>query len=153
MHQPHTRALQNFPCGNSPAATEGTQDDAAAAAADEHSGWLVRTTRSIGIDYLEQLPPWHLLDVERAASKGDVKARFRELSRLFSFSTPNMVSRVYRRMFHPETGVAPWPEIIVQAVYKAIRTMAVIMEAKGAYVPGLAGSHIPGGAAFRQRRR
>ena len=32
----------------------------------------------------------------------------------------------------------------MQDVHKAIRAMGVIMEAKGAYVPGLAGGHIPG---------
>ena len=58
----------------------GGSDDGPSAL-DEHSEWLVGTTRRIGIDYLEQLPPWHLLDVERDASRGDVKARFRELSR------------------------------------------------------------------------
>jgi hypothetical protein len=65
--------------------------------------------------------------------------------RLFSFATPKHVSYVYRRIFHPETGVAPRPERIVQDVHKAIRAMRVIMEAKGAYVPGLAGGRIPGG--------
>lgn len=50
---------------------------------DEHAQWLIRITKLIGIDYLMQLPPWHLLDVERDASKGDVKSRFRELSRIF----------------------------------------------------------------------
>jgi hypothetical protein len=50
---------------------------------DEHEQWLVRMTNLIGIDYLGELPPWHLLDVERDASKGDVKSRFRELSRSF----------------------------------------------------------------------
>ena len=50
---------------------------------DEHAEWLVRMTERIGIDYLEQLPPWDLLDVERDASKLDVKSRFRELSRSF----------------------------------------------------------------------
>eukprot|EP00979_Chaetoceros_neogracilis_P010176 scaffold2395_cov283-Chaetoceros_neogracile.AAC.13 len=50
---------------------------------DEHAEWLERMTQNIGIDYLQELAPWHLLDVEREASKGDVKARFRELSRTF----------------------------------------------------------------------
>jgi hypothetical protein len=50
---------------------------------DEHAHWLVRMTERIGIDYLEQLPPWDLLDVDRDASKLDVKSRFRELSRSF----------------------------------------------------------------------
>ncbi|KAL7539938.1 hypothetical protein ACHAXR_009753 [Thalassiosira sp. AJA248-18] len=59
-------------------------DDAdSSLAVDEHSEWLVRMTQIIGIDYLTQLPPWHLLDVERDASKSDVKSRFRELSRNF----------------------------------------------------------------------
>ena len=59
---------------------------------------------------------------------------------LFSFVTPNKVARVYRWIFHPETGVTPWPERIVQDVHKAIRAMKVIMETKRAYVPGLSGS-------------
>lgn len=50
---------------------------------DEHAIWLERMTEKIGIDYLEELAPWHLLDVEREASKNDVKSRFRELSRYF----------------------------------------------------------------------
>ena len=50
---------------------------------DEHAEWLIRMTEKIGIDYLVQLPPWDLLDVERDASKSDVKSRFRELSRSF----------------------------------------------------------------------
>lgn len=50
---------------------------------DEHAEWLVRMTERIGIDYLEQLPPWDLLDIERDATKLDVKSRFRELSRSF----------------------------------------------------------------------
>ena len=48
-------------------------------------------------------------------------------------------------MFHPETGVARRLERIVQDVHKAIWAMRVIMEAKGAYVPGLAGGRIPEG--------
>ena len=64
---------------------------------------------------------------------------------LLSFATPNEVSCVYRWIFHSETGVPLWPEIIVQDVHKAIRAMGVIMETKGAYVPGLVGGCIPGG--------
>ena len=52
-------------------------------AVDEHAEWLLRMTQLIGIDYLHKLPPFHLLDVEREASKSEVKARFRELSRSF----------------------------------------------------------------------
>lgn len=50
---------------------------------DEHAVWLERMTAKIGIDYLQELAPWHLLDVEREASKNDVKSRFRELSKYF----------------------------------------------------------------------
>ena len=53
------------------------------ASGDEHAEWLLRMTESIGIDYLDKLPPFHLLDVERDASKSEVKARFRELSKSF----------------------------------------------------------------------
>lgn len=64
-------------------------------AVDEHAEWLVRMTQIIGIDYLTQLPPWHLLDVERDASKGDVKSRFRELSR--SFHPDKLVNQSEKR--------------------------------------------------------
>lgn len=50
---------------------------------DEHIVWLEKMTESLGIEYLRQLAPWHLLDVDRAASKNDVKLRFRELSRIY----------------------------------------------------------------------
>ncbi|KAL7429863.1 hypothetical protein ACHAXM_002110 [Skeletonema potamos] len=52
-------------------------------AGDEHAEWLLRMTQLIGIDYLHKLPPFHLLDVEREASKNEVKSRFRELSKSF----------------------------------------------------------------------
>eukprot|EP00986_Skeletonema_menzelii_P019097 scaffold27063_cov200-Skeletonema_menzelii.AAC.1 len=55
----------------------------AAGVADEHAQWLLRMTQSIGVDYLDKLPPFHLLDVERSASKSEVKARFRGLSKSF----------------------------------------------------------------------
>ena len=64
--------------------------------------------------------------------------------RLFSFATPKEVSRVYRRIFHPKTGVSPLPERIVQDVHKAVNAMKVIHQAKGAFVPGLAGGRVPG---------
>lgn len=77
--------------------------DNESSAIDEHSEWLVRMTQMIGIDYLEQLPPWHLLDVERTASKSDVKARFRELSRSFhpdKLVTQNQSKKeLYERIF------------------------------------------------------
>eukprot|EP00957_Ditylum_brightwellii_P124121 9461912-Ditylum_brightwellii.AAC.1 len=38
---------------------------------DEHAEWLLRMTQLIGIDYLHKLPPFHLLDVEREASKSE----------------------------------------------------------------------------------
>mmetsp|Transcript_24679 Transcript_24679/g.53238 ORF Transcript_24679/g.53238 Transcript_24679/m.53238 type:complete len:955 (-) Transcript_24679:48-2912(-) len=59
------------------------ESDDGSAAVDEHAQWLIRMTQLIGIDYLVQLPPWHLLDVERDATKSDVKSRFRVLSRSF----------------------------------------------------------------------
>ena len=63
---------------------EGVSDESDhPAVVDEHSEWLIRMTQIIGIDYLTQLPPWHLLDVDREATKSDVKSRFRELSRSF----------------------------------------------------------------------
>ncbi|KAL7519582.1 hypothetical protein ACHAWX_004341, partial [Stephanocyclus meneghinianus] len=52
-------------------------------AVDEHVEWLEKKTEMIGIDYLEEMPPWDLLDVDREASKKEVKSRFRELSRSF----------------------------------------------------------------------
>ena len=63
---------------------------------DEHAEWLERMTHLIGIDYLEELAPWHLLDVERESSKTDVKARFRELSRYFH---PDKVSPEKKYVF------------------------------------------------------
>jgi hypothetical protein len=50
---------------------------------DEHVEWLEKKTEMIGIDYLEEMPPWDLLDVDRSAGKKEVKSRFRELSRSF----------------------------------------------------------------------
>jgi hypothetical protein len=60
---------------------------------DEHVEWLEKKTEMIGIDYLEEMPPWDLLDVDRSADKKSVKSRFRELSR--SFHPDKM-------MHHPE---------------------------------------------------
>ena len=50
---------------------------------DEHVEWLEKKTEMIGIDYLEEMPPWDLLDVDQSADKKIVKSRFRELSRSF----------------------------------------------------------------------
>jgi len=63
---------------------------------------------------------------------------------LFSFASPKEVSKVYTRIFHPETGVVPRPERIVQDANKALRAMTIIHGAKGAFVPGLAGGRVPG---------
>jgi hypothetical protein len=52
-------------------------------AVDEHVEWLEKKTEMMGIDYLDEMPPWDLLDVDRQADKKVVKARFRELSRSF----------------------------------------------------------------------
>jgi hypothetical protein len=59
------------------------ESDDTSGVGDEHAEWLLRMTQLIGIDYLHKLPPFHLLDVEREASKSEVKARFRELSKSF----------------------------------------------------------------------
>jgi curved DNA-binding protein CbpA len=48
-----------------------------------HGTWLKEKTKYGGLDYLNQLPPWLLLDVDRDAPKEEVKARFRQLSKLF----------------------------------------------------------------------
>jgi len=61
---------------------------------DEHAVWLERTTAKLGIDYLQEIAPWHLLDVEREASKNDVKSRFRELSKYFH---PDKVVQVEKK--------------------------------------------------------
>ncbi len=61
----------------------GEESDEAAGVVDEHAQWLLRMTQTIGVDYLDKLPPFHLLDVEREATKSEVKARFRELSKSF----------------------------------------------------------------------
>ena len=74
----------------------GTTCAASTVVVDEHAAWLTRMTESIGIDYLQELAPWHLLDVEREASKNDVKARFRELSRSFH---PDKVHASKRELF------------------------------------------------------
>lgn len=87
---------------------EGTQQDGISPDTvnyiDEHAEWLVRMTERIGIDYLEQLPPWDLLDVERDASKFDVKSRFRDLS----------------RSFHPDKHVQRHPSDSKKELYERI---------------------------------
>ncbi len=51
---------------------------------DEHAEWLLQMTQEIGIEYVvKNFAPWHILDVDRGASKAAVKLRFRELSRHF----------------------------------------------------------------------
>ena len=64
--------------------------------------------------------------------------------RIFSMATPKMVTSTYTRLFHPVTGVVPKPHRIVQDVHKAVNAMSVIHNAKGAFVPGLAGGRVPG---------
>ena len=64
--------------------------------------------------------------------------------RMFSFATPKEIARVYKRINDPVTGVVPRPERIVQDVHKVVRAMGEIYKAKGAFVPGLAGGHVPG---------
>ena len=50
---------------------------------NDHGTWIQEKVKDGGLDYLKQLPPWLLLDVDRDAPKVEVKARFRELSKLF----------------------------------------------------------------------
>jgi len=61
-----------------------------------------------GLEYLKQLPPWTLLDVERNAPKADVKARFRQLS----------------KHFHPDKKRGPLFEqvfVLLQAAYEGLK--------------------------------
>ena len=48
------------------------------------------------------------------------------------------------RIFHPETDVSPPSHRIIQDVDKTVTALKKIHEAKGAFVPGLAGGRIPG---------
>ena len=68
-----------------------------------------------------------------------------KINSLFSMATPKEASRAYRRIFEPMTGMAPKPERIVQDVKKVMNALQVIFDAKGVYVPGLAGGPTPGG--------
>jgi len=61
------------------------------AAVDEHAEWLIRVMQIIGIDYLAQLPPWYLLDIEQYASKSNVKSHFRVMSSHASASSVKTV--------------------------------------------------------------
>eukprot|EP00984_Skeletonema_dohrnii_P020196 scaffold9773_cov131-Skeletonema_dohrnii-CCMP3373.AAC.1 len=70
-------------------------------------------------------------------------------SSLFNLRTPKQLCSAYTRLFHPETGVTPRPDRIVNDIDKAVRAMKVVFEEKGVYVPGLAGGRIPGHRNFR----
>lgn len=62
----------------------GEGASSASTSTDEHADWLLEMTQQIGIEYVEKnFAPWHILDVDRGASKSAVKLRFRELSRHF----------------------------------------------------------------------
>jgi len=50
---------------------------------DQHSKWLEKKIDNGHLSHLKQLAPWHLLDIERDATKNEVKSRFRMLSRDF----------------------------------------------------------------------
>ena len=72
--------------------------------------------------------------------------------RLFSFAMPKEVSRVYRWIFHPGTGVAPRPKRIVEDVHKAVNVMQLIHQSRGAYMPALAVVVSQDNATLRQMR-
>jgi hypothetical protein len=63
---------------------------------------------------------------------------------LFSMAMPKNALRAYGRIFDPTTGMAPKPERIVQDEKKIMNALQVIFDAKGVYVPGLAGGCTPG---------
>ncbi len=65
-------------------------------------------------------------------------------SRIFSLRTPKEIARAYLRVTHPTLGVAPKSKRILQDIDKVIPAMKKIVEAKGVYVPGLAGGRVPG---------
>ena len=62
----------------------------------------------------------------------------------FSNQTPKFGTNAYLRVFEPVTDVAPRPDRIMQDIKKIIHACKEIHEAKGAYVPGLAGGCVPG---------
>ena len=72
---------------------------------------------------------------------------------LFSFVVPTHLSYSYSWIFHPKTGVAPWPVKIVQDVHTAIRAIEVIMEANGCYLLVLAVSNIPSGLYVQTKEK
>lgn len=87
---------------------------------DEHVKWIEGMTRRMGIDYLEELAPWHLLDVEREASKVQVKARFRELSRSFHPDKVHPSKReLYEKIF-----------VLLQNAYEGLKSKDEIQKEK-----------------------
>lgn len=51
--------------------------------------------------------------------------------RKFDGSTPNRLSDSYRRLFHPDTGVAPTPNRIMQDVTRVLRSLEMVLNADG----------------------
>ena len=58
--------------------------------------------------------------------------------RIFSMATPQLASSSYRRVYDPESGVAPSSERILQDIEGAFLSMKIVAERKGVFVPGLA---------------
>ena len=59
-------------------------------------------------------------------------------------ATPKLGASAYKRVFHPDTGVCPRPDRIIQDVHKVVHACKEIYKAKGVFVPGLAGGRVPG---------
>ena len=64
--------------------------------------------------------------------------------RIFLLATPKEGASAYTRVWDPVNGVPPPSEWIVQDINKAVVAMEKIHEAKGVFVPELAGGHVPG---------
>ena len=63
---------------------------------------------------------------------------------LFLMSTPKHGASAYKRIYHPDSGVCPRPDHIVQDVHKVVHVCKEIFRVKGVFVPGLAGGRVPG---------
>ena len=56
----------------------------------------------------------------------------------FSLATPRLGAIAYKRIVHPETGVAPSSKRIIDDCERVWTSCRPILEARGAFVPGLA---------------
>ena len=62
--------------------------------------------------------------------------------RIFLLATPKEGASAYTRVWDPVNDVAPPSERIIQDINKAVMAMKTIHEAKGVFVPGLAGGRL-----------